>query len=87
LNDNTEIIRPEKNLLQKAAFSGALIPFYRLEYSFPMESNAFVLAYEQSQTKICVFSGSAIWQEFFFADTLINEKWTWASYFISYYVW
>jgi len=45
----TEIIRPEKNLLQKAAFSGTLIPFYRLEYSFPMESDAFVLAYEQSQ--------------------------------------
>ena len=46
----TEIIRPEKNLLQKAAFSGTLIPFYRLEYSFPVESNAFVLAYEQSQS-------------------------------------
>ena len=45
----TEIIRPEKNLLQKAAFSGTLIPFYRLEYSFPKESSAFVLAYEQSQ--------------------------------------
>jgi hypothetical protein len=46
----TEIIRPEKNILQKAAFAGNLIPFYRLEYSFPMESNAFVLAYEQSQS-------------------------------------
>jgi hypothetical protein len=48
----TEIIRPENNILQKAAFSGTLIPFYRLEYSFPMESNAFVLAYEQSQSFI-----------------------------------
>jgi hypothetical protein len=46
----TEIFRPEKNILQKAAFSGTIIPFYRLENSFPIESNAFVLAYEQSQS-------------------------------------
>ena len=48
----TEIIRPDHNILQKAAFAGTLIPFYRLEQSFPMESNAFVLAYEQSQSFI-----------------------------------
>ena len=48
----TEIIRLDTNILQKAAFSGKLIPFHRLEYSFPMESNAFVLAYEQSQSFI-----------------------------------
>jgi len=46
----TEIIRPEKNLLQRAALSGTIIPLYRLDISFPMESNAFVLAYEQSQS-------------------------------------
>lgn len=46
----TEIIRPQENILQKAAFSGTLIPFYKLESTFPMESNAFVLAYEQSQS-------------------------------------
>jgi len=46
----TEIMRPQKNLLQTAAFSGKLIPFYQLENSFPMASNAFVLAYEQSQS-------------------------------------
>ena len=46
----SEIIRPDGNILQKATFSGNLIPFYRLERSFPMNSNDFVLAYEQSQS-------------------------------------
>ncbi|KPA17711.1 conserved hypothetical protein, membrane [Candidatus Magnetomorum sp. HK-1] len=45
-----EIIHPEKNLLQRAAFSGKLIPFYKLERSFPMDTNSFILAYEQSKS-------------------------------------
>jgi hypothetical protein len=48
----TEIIRLDKNILQKAAFSGNLIPFHRLNYSFPMDDTSFELAYEQSQSFI-----------------------------------
>ncbi|ETR74073.1 MAG: hypothetical protein OMM_00479 [Candidatus Magnetoglobus multicellularis str. Araruama] len=46
----SEIIRPRGSVLHKAIISNTLIPFYRLDYSFPMESDAFVLAYEQSHS-------------------------------------
>jgi len=45
-----EIIHSETNLLQHAAFSGNLIPFYKLSYSFPMDATDFILAYEQSKS-------------------------------------
>ncbi|MBF0449666.1 MAG: hypothetical protein HQK75_03105 [Candidatus Magnetomorum sp.] len=47
-----EIIRLEANTLQKAAFSGNLIPLYKLDASFPMDSSQFILAYEQSKSFI-----------------------------------
>ena len=53
-----EIIRPEKSFLQSAAFSGKLIPFYKLERSFPMNTNSFILAYEQSKSFVVYLMNS-----------------------------
>jgi len=53
-----ELLNPgSRDILKKAGLRGTLIPMHRLAISFPAEEEAFVLAYQQSESFIEFIEG------------------------------